>query len=194
MKLIVGLGNIGDRYVQTRHNVGFRALDFFVHRFLNEGVWQEKNKLEAMILQQEYLGEKIILLKPMTMMNLSGRSVQKAQNYFDVDINNVLVVHDDLDLSLGVLRFKKGGGSGGHHGIDSLLENLSSDLFTRLRLGVGKMNNNESMNKEEGSGYVLGKFLNEEKVIVDSMLTKSGDAIDCFLNSDLQSCMNLFNG
>lgn len=155
MKLIVGLGNPGDEYKNTRHNVGFIILDALADKLSNgNGAWNYEKKLNCEIFKKNgYL-----LAKPQTFMNASGKAVAKLVNYFDVTLDDLIVVHDDVDMEFGKTRFKKGMGSGGHHGVENIIENLSTKEFWRLRVGIGRPANN----KFDIHAYVLSKCSDDE--------------------------------
>lgn len=162
MKLIVGLGNPGEKYSDTRHNVGFMAVDF-IHRHFAFGAWKEKFKGE--FVKGSIDGEDTILLKPYTFMNLSGESVGAACKFFKIKPENVYVIYDELDLKPNQIKLKQGGGAAGHNGIKSLDQHLSGKNYHKMRIGIGHPGN-----KHEVSGYVLRKapadeFTQTEKVI-----------------------------
>ena len=151
MKLIVGLGNPGKDYKDTRHNVGFLVLD----HYLNTDDWKEKFK--ALYYETRINGEKVLFVKPLTYMNLSGDAVIQFVNYFDIDLNDILVIHDDLDLTFGSYKLKKNSSAGGHNGIKSIINNLGSDNFARLKIGIS---HDKSIDTKD---YVLGNFSKSEK-------------------------------
>lgn len=169
MKLIVGLGNPGHEYNNTRHNVGFYYLDIFTD-YLKEN--QFKEKFGGMYLKIKYNGEDLILLKPLSYMNLSGEVVSKFTNYFKIKSEDILVIHDDLDMPVGKLKLKENGSSGGHNGIKNIILNLNTENFKRLKVGISKNTNIETKD------YVLGKFTKEEqeklnklnKIVIDLLL------------------------
>ena len=162
MKLIVGLGNPGEKYSDTRHNVGFMAVDF-IHRHFAFGAWKEKFKGE--FVKGSIDGEDIILLKPYTFMNLSGESVGAVCKFFKIKPENVYVIYDELDLKPNQIKLKQGGGAAGHNGIKSLDQHMTGKNYHKMRIGIGHPGN-----KHEVSGYVLRKapadeFAQTEKVI-----------------------------
>jgi len=146
MKLVVGLGNPGKEYEYTRHNIGFMVLDYYV----DNNDWKKKFDAEYQILTIE--NEKVLFLKPLTYMNNSGISVRKVVDYYDIKIEDILVIQDDLDLEFGVCKLKKKSSSGGHNGIKSIISSLNSDSFCRLKLGIS------SNRKGNTIDFVLGKF------------------------------------
>lgn len=169
MKLIVGLGNPGKEYENTRHNIGFCYLDLFAN-YLNEDKYKEK--FNGLYIKTIYNGEDIIILKPMSYMNLSGEVVIKFVNYFKIKPEDIIVIHDDLDMPVGKLKLRENGTSGGHNGIKNIILNLQTENFKRLKIGISKDNNIEIKD------YVLGKFSYEdkeklkklEKVILDLLI------------------------
>lgn len=172
MKLIVGLGNIGKEYESTRHNFGFLLLDQIVsdYSLQNSGI---KNKAE--VFTGEIDGEKIIAIKPQTFMNLSGQAVSPIASFFKIPVEDILVLHDEIDIDLGDVRFKQGGGNAGHNGLKSLDSSVGKN-YKRLRLGVGR----PSDPRFEVSNYVLGKFSKDEMVVVDEMIVDLSKRISEF--------------
>ncbi len=150
MKLIVGLGNLGMQYDKTRHNIGFMVLD----RYLDDVNWKEKDN--GLYYKTNFKGEDVIFLKPTTFMNLSGDCIIKYVNYFKIKIEDILVIHDDLDMLVGSFKLKKNTSSGGHNGIKSIEKVLHTQEFARLKIGI----NNE--HKKEVIDFVLGKFSKED--------------------------------
>lgn len=154
MKLLVGLGNPGEKFKHTRHNIGFDLIDM-IHDTYQFPDWSEK--FNGLVSIKDINNEKIILLKPMTFMNDSGDSVLPIKSFYKIDNNDIFVFHDDLDLNFRKLKFKKGGGSGGHNGIKSIDENIGNEYY-RIRMGIGKPN-------KDVISFVLGKFDNYDQVI-----------------------------
>lgn len=192
MKLIVGLGNIGKKYEGTRHNVGFEVVDLIADTH-NSGLWLSKDKLEAQLSEISLFNEKCLLVKPSTMMNLSGRSVRKIADFYKIDIESIWIIHDDLDLPLGEIRIKKGGGSGGHHGLDSIISCVGSNDFLRFRCGIGKKVDKKVMTENEGSNYVVGKFASAEKKDCELMIKKCVEEVEFCLQFDYERGMNKYN-
>lgn len=159
MWLIVGLGNPGPEYERTRHNIGFMAIDR-----LAEGGARFNKKFDGLVLQTEIAGEKCILLKPQTYMNLSGKSVQAAAAFYKSPPDHIIVLHDELDLPLGRLRIKQGGGANGHNGLKDIDEKLGPDYW-RIRLGIGHPGN-----KEQVHDHVLSRFAPEEMDVAEKVL------------------------
>jgi len=163
MKLIVGLGNPGRTYANNRHNVGFMCLNHFAR---TQGIRFDKKQGKARIGTGEVAGYKVVVAKPQTYMNLSGQSVSLLVRKFDINLNDLLVIHDDLDLPLGKIRIRSGGSSGGHKGIDSIINELGSQDFLRLRVGIGRPIKNEGsaeFSEDEIIAYVLSDFTPDEK-------------------------------
>ena len=182
MKLVVGLGNPGAKYEQTKHNIGFMCLDFYANN--TNLTFKFERKFNAEIAKDGDL----ILAKPQTFMNLSGESVRKIIDYYDIELDDLLVIYDDLDLPMAKLRLREQGGAGGHNGIKSILDHLHTDQFKRLRIGI------DSNPLMEAKDYVLGKFSKEEldQVVVAAKLTK--DIIAQFKeNRAFPLIMNEFN-
>ena len=181
MKLIIGLGNPGNEYKNTRHNVGFIVLD----GYLNTNDWKEK--FNALYHEERINGEKVVFVKPLTYMNLSGDAIVKFVNYFDVDIDDLLVIHDDLDLQFGNYKLKKNSSAGGHNGIKSIINRLTSDAFARLKIGVS---HDRSIDTKD---YVLGSFSKEELDKFKSMQNDFNDIINSFIKDGIERTMNIYN-
>lgn len=177
-KLIVGLGNPGRKYDQTRHNVGFLCLDAFASA--ESGNWTEKKTLRSLICELRLGQTRVILCKPTTFMNLSGEAVQAVQRYFKLSNAQTLVVHDELDIVFGQVRARRGGSAAGHNGIKSLMTNLGED-FGRIRVGVA----NEHAGQVDSADFVLQKFSQEEQVSLKTLTTEVGSLINEFIFGDL---------
>lgn len=177
-KLIIGLGNPGKEYVNTRHNVGFIVLD----SYLGKIDWKEEKNL---ILATNVInGEKIFYLKPLTFMNLSGIAVKKIVDYYKIELKDILVIHDDLALDSLNVRFKFGSGAGGHNGVQNIIDNLKSNKFCQMKIGIGE---NKLI---PTSDFVLGKLSKNE---VNNLSTDYGKMIDDFINFGIEYCMNKYN-
>jgi peptidyl-tRNA hydrolase, PTH1 family len=185
MKLIVGLGNPGRSYEETRHNVGFRVLDELARA---AGIALASTRFHGDFGQGVLQGEKTALLKPQTFMNLSGDAVAPAARFYKVGPEDLIVVHDELDLPLGRLQLKKGGGTGGHRGLESIVERLGSEDFIRVRVGIGKPEN-----KERTVGYVLGGFTQEEALLLEEVAARAIAAIASIVGQGLGRAMNEHN-
>ena len=181
MKLIVGLGNPGKEYENTRHNIGFKIIDAYV----NDNNWQEK--FHALYIKKIISEETVYFLKPLTYMNLSGQAVGEIVRYFNVDIDDILVIQDDLDLGMGNYKLKKHSSSGGHNGIKSIMEFLSSDGFARLKVGI------KTSNKKDAKDFVLGKFMKEEIDTLNKLQPTFNEIITSFINYGIEKTMNIYN-
>ena len=169
MKLVVGLGNPGKEYENTRHNIGFMVLD----EYLDENNW--KKKFDGLYQIITINQEKVLFLKPLTFMNLSGISVRKAVDFYDILISDILVIQDDLDLPFGKHRIKKNSSSGGHNGIKSIISSLNSDAFCRLKLGISHDRSFDTID------YVLGKFSKEDLKYWSDNYSKYFEIIESFV-------------
>lgn len=181
MKLIVGLGNPGNEYINSRHNIGFMCVDNYVNNF------KESRKFNGFIAEVINNDEKILFLKPNTYMNNSGLSVMQVVKFYNIPINNILIIHDDLDLGLGVIKLKVNSSSGGHNGIKSIISSLGTNSFARLKIGVS---NNKNISTKD---YVLGKFNKDEMLVLTPIISKSKEIIDCFINDGIDRAMNIYN-
>ena len=184
--LIVGLGNPGREYRDTRHNVGFMAVDRFCEM---QGVRLGKVKFQAIIGETRIGVEKVILAKPQTFMNLSGNAVASVVRFYKIALENVLVVHDDLDLPFGTLRLRPGGGAGGQKGLQSTIDRLGTQQFPRMRIGIGRPSG-----QMDAAAYVLQKFGSADQEELDMILRRAAEAIEIFVREGLDSAMNRFNG
>ena len=192
MKLIVGLGNPGRGYAHNRHNIGFMCLGDFARK---QGIRFDRKRGKARTGIGEVAGEGVILARPQTFMNLSGESVSRLVSGFDIALDDLLVVHDDLDLSLGKIRLRRGGSSGGHKGVDSIISSLGSQDFPRLRVGIGRPASSEN-HSESGEGiisYVLSDFTPVEKQIVAQVIPRVSEAMLYLLTEGLLPAMNRYN-
>ena len=183
MKLIVGLGNPGDEYKNTRHNVGFMVLDSWMN-YHNYKFDKTKFNGEYSIIK--YNNEDVIILKPLSFMNLSGTVVLSFVNYFKIDIDDILVIYDDKDIELGSVKLKKNGSCGGHNGIRNIIDNLKTDKFKRLKVGLSK--NNTDM-----VSFVLGKFSNVEKCKLDNDLKETNNILDDYFTLTFDNLMSKYN-
>ncbi len=184
MKLIVGLGNPGKEYVGTRHNIGFVFIDNFADS-LNIKI--EKEKFNGLYTETIINNEKVILLKPLSFMNLSGEVVIKYVNFFKIDIKDVLIINDDLDLPVGKLRLRASGTSGGHNGLKNIAEHLNTNEFKRLRIGIS--NDKEIPTRD----YVLGKFSKEDQKEIDNLKETVNNILNDFLRIDFDRLMANYN-
>lgn len=184
MKLIVGLGNPGKEYKNTRHNIGFDVIDLYIKE---RNFSLNKNKFDGIYTQEVINGEKVIFLEPQKYMNLSGEVVRKFVDYFDISIENILVIQDDLDQPVGKIKLKRNSSSGGHNGIKNIEQHLGTKDYKRLKIGIS---NNKRIDTKN---YVLGNISSEERKILDDSIKKSLDIIDDFLSMDFEMLMSKYN-
>lgn len=184
--LIVGLGNPGDRYKNTRHNVGFMAVDAIADA-LNIPV--NTIKFKGLYGEGRAFGKKVRLLKPTTYMNESGQSVKACMDYFKIAPEDVLVLVDDIDIAFGTIRLRKSGSAGTHNGLKSIIYQVQSDQFPRLKIAVGKKNPHMDL-----ADFVLSGFSGDDKKIMDETIEKAKDATLLFLKEGLDAAMNTYNG
>ena len=182
MWLIVGLGNPGKEYEKTRHNVGFLTLDAFARDTHSESF---KETFSGLTSEANFEEERIFLLKPLTYMNVSGRAVRELVDYYKIPPLHCMVIHDDIDLSLGQIRIKFDGGDGGHKGVRSIIEQLNSPNFIRIRIGVEKQSN--------VTKHVLSGFSKKEKLIIEEAIERGVEAIKMILKDGYIKAMNRFN-
>lgn len=194
MKLIVGLGNPGEKYEDTRHNIGFMVVDKLAHELGNEDIsWQTQG--DALVAKA---GE-VVLVKPQTFMNDSGKAVSRIAKYYRISSGDVWVVHDDLDLPLGKIRIRTGGGTAGHHGIESVIQHLHSDGFVRFRLGIGRgmeakeKNAKKNFHRRFVIDYVLSRFTRSEAGDLKHMVKRGTEAVRIALFDGVDRAMNRFN-
>ena len=180
MKMIVGLGNPGREYDNTRHNIGFMMLNYFPGNINQE-------KFDALYTKTKIDNEDVLFVKPLTYMNLSGQSVVKFANYFKIEAKDILIIQDDLDLPLASIKLKYKSSSGGHNGIKSIIHELGTDEIPRLKIGIS---NNKLIDTKD---YVLNKFNNEELEQIDNIKPKVKEIIKTFISSDIIECMSKFN-
>ena len=186
MKLIVGLGNPGQEYENTRHNVGFRCIDAYaMHQQISEGLSINK-KLHAAIAKNS----DTIIAKPVTYMNESGRAVQAIIEYYKIDKGEICVVHDDIDIELGAIKIQTGGTSAGHNGIKSIIQNIGTEDFIRIRVGVGKPPKEYGIDTAD---YVLGNFTTEQEKTITQTINKVSEVLQFMNSHDLVATMNKYN-
>lgn len=186
--LIVGLGNPGARYANTRHNAGFLLVEELAARW--GGNWADNASLQSRLAMGQAGSKKVWLSQPQTFMNASGVAVQAVMKYYRVPLENVMVVVDDADLPLGEIRLRGSGGTGGHHGLESVEKHLGSRQYARLRVGIGRQD--ESV--RQIVGHVLGQFTADERVLFDKVAKRAADQINCWLERGLGVAMSQFNG
>ena len=185
--LLVGLGNPGDKYDNTRHNVGFAAIDQLAEELR---VPVQKLKYRALTQSVELGGAKVLLMKPITYMNLSGEAVGEAARFFKIPADHVLVLSDDVSLPVGKLRIRKGGSAGGHNGLKSIIQHLGTDQFPRVRVGVGQKPHPDY----DMADWVLGKFAGEDLKTITQAIERAGKAATCYIQDGPDKAMNKFNG
>jgi PTH1 family peptidyl-tRNA hydrolase len=193
MKLIVGLGNPGRIYTHNRHNIGFMCIS---HLARTHGIRFDKKQGYARTGSGEITGNKVLLARPQTYMNSSGESVSRLVRKLKVNLSDLFVIHDDLDLPLGKIRIRFGGGSGGHKGIDSIIAHLGSQDFYRIRVGIGRPEIPEGSTVDRETtvvAYVLSDFTPEEREMITQAIPEVSQAILCLLSEGLTTAMNKYN-
>tara|TARA_Y100001968_G_C19302460_1_gene689830 strand:+ start:419 stop:1033 length:615 start_codon:yes stop_codon:yes gene_type:complete len=190
-RLIVGLGNPGHKYHDNRHNIGFMALDKYAE---NKGVeFKEKTKLHGFLATANVMGKSIKLLKPNTFMNESGRSIRSTLDWYDLRINQLIVLVDDMDLPLGKLRIREKGSSGGHNGLKSTIQYLGTQNFCRLRIGIGSPSQNPQERKSKTISHVLGDFSIKEHRLMSGVLDEVLTALDVLNKLDFEKVCTTLN-
>lgn len=191
MKLIVGLGNPGPKYEKVRHNLGFTALEEFRHKG-DWGDWGIDGEFKSEIVKKD----DIILARPQTYMNNSGLAVRLLTTYYKLPSTNIIVVHDDLDLPLGKIKVRMGGAAAGHHGVESIIKELGTDQFIRVRMGIGNLKTKSSEHKKahvSAEKFVLEPFMHSEKSPVKHMLKQAVKALQILLEKGLTVAQNQYN-
>ena len=183
MHLVVGLGNPGKEYENTRHNIGFKVIDYLSQKFNFD---MSRERFKGMFGESIINGEKVLFLKPLTYMNLSGESVIEAVNFYKIPVENVIIIYDDMAIETGKLRLRPSGSDGGHNGMKSLINHLGTKEFKRIRVGIGKA---------PGSivDYVLGRFSSEEETLIEKSVAEAGDAAISIIEIGIQNAMNKHN-
>ena len=185
--LVVGLGNPGDQYENTRHNAGFRVVDELADR----GDFPvQRLKFHALTNTAVIGGQGVLVMKPVTYMNLSGEAVGEAARFYKLPPDHVLVISDDVDLPLGKLRLRKGGSAGGHNGLKSIIQHLGTDQFPRVKIGVGAKPHPDY----DMADWVLSKFAGEDLKTITEAVKKAADAVECYIEDGPDRAMNRFNG
>lgn len=186
MYLIAGLGNPGRQYEGTRHNMGFDVIDCLIEK---HGIPQSGVKFNAMFGKGIIGGERVVLMKPLSFMNLSGGPVQETANYFKIDPETeIIVIYDDIDLEPGQLRIRKKGSAGGHNGIKDIIRRLGTDNFLRIKVGVGAKPKDWDL-----ADHVLGRFADSERKLVDEAIVRAADAVEMILANGADAAMNRYN-
>lgn len=186
MKIIIGLGNPGRQYEDTRHNAGFMVLDKFADK---HGVDISKARFNALLGEAFVNGEKVILVKPMTYMNNSGQAVGEVLNFYKPDLEDIIVVVDDIEIELGMLRIRAKNGKGTHNGLKSIYAHLKTDDYAKMKLGVGKFKRDMDL-----ADFVLARPSKEDDEIIDDLIDRAVEALDEFTASPIDIVMNKFNG
>lgn len=184
MKLIVGLGNPGKKYEGTRHNMGFMAVDLLSDQ---ADINVDKEVFHGLMGRGKVFDQDIILFKPTTFMNLSGTAVQEVVHYFKIELDDIVVIYDDMALEPGTIRLRKEGSSGGHKGMQNIIDCLSNEQIKRIRIGIGEPGENDTID------YVLSKPLKEEMPVIEEAIANAVRAVKEMLKSDFDRAMNKFN-
>lgn len=184
MYIIVGLGNPGRRYEQTRHNMGFLAVDRIAAEL---GIKVDRIKFKALIGEGSFCGQKVILVKPQTYMNLSGTTVKEITDFYKLDLSNLIVIYDDIDIGVGTLRVRKGGSSGTHNGMKDIIYKLYDDAFPRIRIGIGGSSGRDL------ASFVTGQIPKEEGPLLDDAIGKAAKAALAIIESGIDRAMNEYN-
>lgn len=185
MKLIVGLGNPGRKYQRTRHNVGFEVIAILARRF---ATGRAKSRFEGELWEADFKGQRCLLLCPLTYMNLSGRSVQSTLEYYRLDCEQLLIICDDFHLTLGKVRFRAKGSSGGQKGLADIIHCLGTDQVPRLRIGVGPL-----PERWDAADFVLSRFAGEERKLADETIAVAADSVETWVRDGIGQCMNRYN-
>lgn len=175
MKVIAGLGNVGDKYTNTRHNVGFTALDLFAEQLEKSGTpvtWKNESKFDAIIAKIKFNGQELLLVKPTTFMNLSGLALQKILAFHKIAPENLAVIYDDIDLPLGKIRIRTEGSAGTHNGMKSIIQELGTDAFTRIRIGI-ESRGDLAPKEQDLSSFVLSRFTEAEQPLLKAALDEA---------------------
>lgn len=186
--IIAGLGNPGNEYARTRHNIGFMAVENLGER--HRAIWNMEKKFESRLAKIEFAGKRALVCQPQTFMNVSGRAIGALMDFYRTPLERLLVVVDDADLPFGELRMRPGGSSGGHHGLESIEQRLGSRNYARLRMGIGR----ERQEVREITGHVLGRFGPAEAATLELMLDRAAKQAERWIEAGLQRAMNEFNG
>ena len=187
LHLIVGLGNPGADYAKTRHNAGFLLVEKLAANW--KSGWTNEKKFQSRVARAERGGRKVLLAEPQTFMNLSGEAVGALVQFYQLPLEKILVVVDDADLPLGEIRLRPAGGSGGHHGLESVAQHLGAKNYARLRIGIGRKDEARQI-----TGHVLGKFSAAENALLEKVLERAAGQLECWLSAGLQKAMSQFNG
>ncbi|MBZ9689544.1 aminoacyl-tRNA hydrolase [Clostridium estertheticum] len=184
MYLVIGLGNPGDEYKHTRHNVGFDVIDLMAGKY---NVSVNRVKFKGVYGEINISSQKVILLKPSTYMNLSGESAQQAASFYKIPNENIIIIYDDISLDVGKLRIRSKGSAGGHNGIKSIIASMGSDIFPRIKIGVGQP-------ERSRVSYVLGRFGSGDRILVEKTFEATIKAVEAIIAKGSTEAMNEFNG
>lgn len=185
MYLVIGLGNPEEQYAKTRHNMGFSTINKIAEKY---HITLEKKKFDAIYEDTRIEGEKVILVKPQTYMNLSGTSVRQFVQFYKIPTDHVVIIYDDIDIEKGVIKIRKKGGPGNHNGMKSVVQEIGSNAFPRIRVGIG-----QPIYKNDMINYVLGQVPNEEYEILEKGIEAAADAIVDILKNGIDHAMNAYN-
>lgn len=185
--LIVGLGNPGADYAKTRHNAGFLLVEKLAVNWKCD--WANEKKFRARIAKAERNGKNVLLCESQTFMNLSGETVGALANFYQLSLKQILIVADDADLPVGTIRLRANGSGGGHHGLESVEQHLSSREFARLRIGIGRKDDSREI-----TNYVLGKFDSSESELLEKVLERAANQVETWLDAGIEKAMSQFNG
>ncbi len=184
MYVIAGLGNPGKKYENTRHNMGFITIDQLAEK---HNIKTDKLKFKALVGEGRIAGQKVLLVKPQTYMNLSGESIREVMNFYKLEPENLIVIYDDIDIEAGTLRIRKFGSAGTHNGMKSVVYQLQSDRFPRIRLGIGRQK------KGDPGNFVIGGFSKEEVPVLEEAVNHAVLAIECIIEDGIDKAMNQYN-
>ncbi len=184
MYIIAGLGNPGKKYENTRHNIGFITLDLLAER---NDIKINKIKHKALVGEGRISGQKVLLVKPQTYMNLSGQSLREVMSYYKEDVSRLIVIYDDIDIPMGSVRIRKKGSAGTHNGMRSIVYDLQSDQFPRIRIGIGKERRSDLRD------FVIGGFSKEEKEPLENAVRRAAAAAECIVEKGIDKAMNEYN-
>lgn len=183
MWLIAGLGNPGTRYKKTRHNIGFLVVEEIAER----SAFTFEIEKDARISKGAIEGKDVVLIEPLTFMNLSGLAIKRVLRQYNISFNNLIVIHDDMDMETGRIKIKKRGSSGGHRGVESIISSIGGSEFIRVKVGIGR---DRELSPEE---YVLSKFRQDELPLIRGAITRAADAVVCIIRDGVEKAMNEFN-
>lgn len=184
MFIIAGLGNPGKKYENTRHNMGFLTIDRLAEKY---NIRTDKIKFKSLVGEGRIAGQKVVLIKPQTYMNLSGEAIREVMAFYKLEPENLIVIYDDLDIPTGSLRIRKSGSAGTHNGMKSVVYQLQSDQFPRIRIGIGSDRRGDIID------FVVGNVSSEEKAVLEETIDQSVKAIECIIAEDIDMAMNRYN-